>query len=983
MSTLFKMLKRLVSAGLVCLSVQAVAGSFGTYQNHDVSGRSLIFTCSEGNRLRVTPYTDYMIRVQAVKPGEEFFPDDRYEMVADHNLGGTLKLTDSGEFFSLKTGAADGIEVRLYKTGLRPVFYKQADGTVLLEAVQGTSWNSVSNQIKQQFAVHDDEHFTGLGHGDRGRATTLDLAGTAVTREYGPQSMLVVPYYLSSRGYGLFLNSTFHNHFSFGKDGDYSIRIDDFGFGGQMDYFVILGPSFPKIIDRYTLLTGRPRFPQKAIFGLMLSDKGYPVEKNEGASWWYNKVAEHRKAGFPLDCAIFDNVWRAGGGGWQDSWFEFDKARYPDPSAFEKWSNDQGLIVSLDLNRNNVDQCAGWKPEYVIPNTGKDYIDFSRQEVRDWVWNMMWNQAFNPALGYPGDMIWIDEPDELFVKPDMRTGDGRSWAENMNYYFFLNAKAYGQQGWDRHIGEAKRPFIFIRGGTAGGQRYATHWTGDIHATYEEMALQTRGMLLSGLSGFPYFNHDAGGYYDNGPTDPMYCQWSMGMASFAPIWRPHGPGVEKSRWPTDRKMMCQQSAHLYGTLRYKLMPYHYKYAHDAATSGIPMARPMLLEYSDLSEAWKRDLQYFWGNEFLVAPVFSDGNANHEVWFPPTEGNWYDYWTGAKYTGGEKTRTFFYETGKLPLFVKEGAIIPMGLFAQSTAWFDESIRELHVYTGRDGSFELYDDDGLSEKYRTRHQFRTTAITYTDDQFKLNIAAASGTYSGAPSARSYRIYFHGLKNGTDLLVDGHSVPPFGTEEEVQQNETGSFWDATNQTLVVCTGSKPVTAAVEIKPSGSVPESIEAVEGPVGSLSEGSFPKAAAQRNLLMNGSFETGDTSGWNQADPSDAVVSKDSAMTGSFALKLAATDGFVGNTSQTINVQPNTEYKLTFAINYPESGTTGAVSVRVRANGKNHRVTVSKPTIAWEQQELLFNSGEATSIDLELYADTAFSGVVFVDDVSISF
>ena len=157
--------------------------------------------------------------------------------------------------------------------------------------------------------------------------------------------------------------------------------------------------------------------------------------------------------------------------------------------------------------------------------------------------------------------------------------------------------------------------------TAGAQRYATLWSGDIKPSYNEMKSQIRGMQLAGLSGFPFWGHDAGGFYDwdkkIGPDDNMYRQWSMAFGSFTPFWKPHGFG--KSRWPLDRSSDAQKDALTYGRLRYALMPYTYTYAHLAYETGVPIARAMVIDYRTNPLAWKHDLEYMWGRTYWLLPT----------------------------------------------------------------------------------------------------------------------------------------------------------------------------------------------------------------------------------------------------------------------------------------------------------------------------------------------------------------------------
>ncbi len=718
---------------------------------------SYLFTAADGRRLRVRAYGEHMLRLQSARAGEDFFADDRYEMVERHDWPSRLALSESkGE---VRLGTAEGLTVIVDKQSLAARF--EEAGQALLAESAPVSWRD--NTIATRFTYDPAEHFTGLGHGYFARAESLDLRGRKVRRNYGSshleQAPLIVPFYLSSKGYGVFLNSTFANTFNFGEDSNYGFAIDDNGFGGRMDYFFIAGPKLGQVLDRYTQLTGRPRLPMKAMFGLQLSDKGHDHNSATPSDeqWWRRKVAEHRAAGFPLDHLVNDNRWRAAGGQRCVSKLAWDPERYPDPEAYGAWLKAKGLVMTLDFNRCIAQFSDGWKAAFNLPES--DNIDFAdsapdltNAEFRRWFWDIFYRTAFDPALGYPGEALWIDEFDEQGAAPlDMVLANGRSSAEMRNYWFFLIAKALVQQGWDKS-GIERRPFVWVRGMTAGAQRYATLWSGDIEPSYKDMRSQIRGMQLAGLSGFPFWGHDAGGFHDwergLGPDDPMYVQWSMAYGSFAPIWKPHGMG--QSRWPLDRPQSVQTFAHYYARLRYELMPYLYSAAHRAAASGLPMARPMLLAYPREEQAWKRDLQYLWGDDFLVAPNTAD-DGEVEVWLP--EGGWVDYHSRAPIGGGRVLKVPA-PLGTLPLFVRQGAVIPRRDYALSTAFVDKSVLLLEVYAGASGCGELIEDDDVSEGYRKRGEIQRTALQYDQPSRTLTIGAAEGSYRGAPTERNYKV-------------------------------------------------------------------------------------------------------------------------------------------------------------------------------------------------------------------------------------
>ena len=811
---------------VLLLVTSARAQGLTDYVSHQIVGRSVVITTSSGQQVRLTSYGDATIRVQTTAGGP-FLPDDHYDMVVRHDVGSPFAVTDAADALDLVAGSA---RIHVGKAPLRLAVYRTGEATPVVSDGPGVTFGG--GGVAQRFAVDASEHFAGLGHGFYGRVAKLDLTGSEVARNYGArqinQAPLLVPFYLSSKGYGVFVNSAFTNRFRFNVAGTYEVFLAS---ANEMDYFVLLGPSLPVVLAQYVALTGQPRLPPLAMFGLALSDKGSPAQSSD--AWWRAKVHEHRAHGWPLNHMVNDNAWRAGGNDRCVSRFDWDPVRYPDPAAFRAWADAQGLVSTLDFNRCIANQSAGWQPSFNLPDPGvvdfaQSVPDVSRADVRAWWWNLLWTKTLDPALHYPGDALWIDEFDEMGSAPAAQIiGNGLTWGETRNQWFGLIARALGAEGWDAAFAGAKRPFIWVRGGTAGGQRAATLWSGDIDPTYAEMRLQLRGMLAAGLSGFPYWGHDAGGFAGNAVDatqfDQLYRQWSLAFGAFTPYWKPHG--TVHSRWPIERSADSQHVAELYGELRYRLMPYTYSFAREAAETGMPIARAMLLAYPQLAEAWQRDQQYLWGSELLVAPNPGPGYSNVDVWLPP--GTWYDVWSDAR-LDGNRALAVSPPPGRTLLYAKAGAIVPMAPPAASTKFMPRDVLEVHIYDGANGTFELREDDGISEGYRSG-EHRETTLRYDAATKTLTIEAARGSYAGAPATRRYRIYVHGLVQPACAKVDGADVAPLRGEHAVRYLGAGAAWtqQPTAGTLMVAVPAKPVEPGHDAHHSGVPGRAADALRG------------------------------------------------------------------------------------------------------------------------------------------------------------
>ncbi|MEU0561023.1 TIM-barrel domain-containing protein [Dactylosporangium sp. NPDC006015] len=940
-------------------AVAAVGEQLGNYASHLTDARSVTVTSTTGQRLRITAYGNQIVRVRAIRSGETFFADSRYEMVVPANhagMGGTLTVTNDSTSLTIVTGAADGIRIVLQKNPLRLEFYHRGTGALLAkeDATRSITWGGTNNSVITEAFVPPpaDEHFVKAGHGLYGRSPRVDRTGDVVSHNYGTvrsdQAPAIVPLYLSTKGYGVFFNTTFDTTFAFanGAARDYAFSADDHNTAGvrpQMDYFLINGPEFAKLLDRYTQLTGRPRLPQIAIFGLHMSDKGFPDVSDQ--NWWRTKITQHRDAGYPFDHHVNDNRWRNGTGAWGGSWFEFSPTRWPDPAGYQAWAAENGVTMTLDYNRNNSNLMAGWvggpPPGYSFKASDLTGVadsgsvpDWTNPATRAWVWNVFWTKALNPALHFPGDGLWLDETDELGPIPfNADSAGGKKWSELRNAYFFYLHKGVGEEGWDPqaagHIGTAKRPWTWSRGASAGQQRYGHYWTGDIGSTYDEMRQQIRGMLAGGIGGFPFSNIDGGGFH--GQTgglipEPFYRNWTAAWSSLSPIWRPHSgasttsQGAIASRWPLDQSAVIQADFRKYGELRYTLLPYIYSIAHEASTTGMPMARAMVIDYQNRPNAYSHDLQYMWGPSLLVAPVTSDGGATQNVWLP-AGATWYNFWADIKHVGTDASDLpYVTHTGEIILFVKAGAILPKYQYAQSTAYLNKRQLEMEVYAGADGTFNLVEDDGVTEAHRVSGARAVTTLTYTDAATRTVIRHPQGTYDGAPTARRYTVRVHGLTAPVGMRVNGGAtLPAYSTEATAITSGGGTVWDATRKVLSIVTAAIPVVAgggvAATVEPSGAA---FPAVTGGT------SYP---AERALLSGAVIDT------RHAD-----------YTGTGFVDFADTSASGAYVQWTVNVPAAGTRTLTFR--YANGGTANRpLAISVNGTGVNGALAFN-PTGSWD-------------------------------------
>lgn len=556
-------------------------------------------------------------------------------------------------------------------------------------------------RVFEALSLAPDERLYGFGErfvpldqrGRRWESWTVDTCSTATQRAYKP-----VPFGLSSRGYGLFINSTARITFDLGHTSSLSaaVVLD----APALDYFIIYGPALNDVLRRYWRLTGSPPLPPRWSFGFWSSRDGYENRKE------VEQVAKgYRERGIPCDVIHLDPQWM----GVQENWcnLTWDTQAFPDPSDMVGALRDQGFRVCLWENPyvpQGTDLYAegAAKGYFVRDAEGAPYliqswateraqtgvVDFTNPEAVAW-----WQDQHRRLLAMGVAAFKTDFGES--APADGLYHDGTSGSQMHNLYPLLYNRAVFEVV-DAHSGG--RGLVWSRAATAGSQRFPVHWGGDSRTTSHHMAASLRGGLNLILSGFAYWSHDIGGY--SGQSDPaLYARWAQ-FGLFCSHARAHG---KSAREPWAFGEETEAIFRKYVTLRYRLLPYIYSCAARAVATGRPLMRPLLLDYQDDPTTHTLDLQYLFGEAFLVAPVFSPV-ATLPIYLP--SGRWIDFWNKQTYAGPGWIHVNA-PLEKLPLFVREGAIIPMGPALQYVEEKPLDPLTLDIYPAGEGAFTLLDE------------------------------------------------------------------------------------------------------------------------------------------------------------------------------------------------------------------------------------------------------------------------------------
>ena len=517
------------------------------------------------------------------------------------------------------------------------------------------------------------------------------------------QSYKCVPFFLTSGGWGVFVNSS--GNVSFEAGSDVVSKISFTLPGEEMEYFLIGGAEPKDVLRSYTSLTGRAPLVPRYTFGLWLSTSFTTDYSEETVNSFIDGM---EKRGIPLQVFHFDCFWMR-----EFRWcdFEWDRRQFPDPAAMLKRLRDRGLSVCVWINpyisglSTLSDEAS--REGYLLKNRnggifrtdfwqpGMAIVDFTNPAARDWfrhkITELLKMGVTNIKTDFgeriPTDVVYYDGSD-----PELM--------HNM-YTYLYNKTVY--EALTDFYGKDKA-CLFARSATAGSQRFPVHWGGDCTAEYSSMAETLRGGLSLGLSGFGYFSHDIGGFEATASPD-VYKRWAaFGLMSSHS--RLHGSTSYRVPWLFDEESV--DVLRFFTCLKGKLMPYIWSQAVAAAREGLPVMRAMLLEFPEDRVCRTLDTQYMFGDSLLAAPVF-DESGEADVWLP--EGRWHDVITGKAYDGGHYER-FVCTHMEMPLLAREGRIIAWGNFERNFDYdyLDGTVfRVYNLPEGKTAEARIYDGEG----------------------------------------------------------------------------------------------------------------------------------------------------------------------------------------------------------------------------------------------------------------------------------
>jgi alpha-glucosidase len=716
-------------------------------------------------KVRVTVFREGIFRVR-VAPAGAFAKDFSWAVIESPDPP-ALKVDDAKDEVRLTSG---NIVARIRKSPLLIDFLRDA-GDVLVADDSDLPMGWENGRVRVWKTMPQEEGYYGLGDkagpmNRRDRSFTMWNTDAFGWQESTDPLYKTIPFFVGMRkglAYGIFFDNTWRSSFDFGKEGHdfYSFGAE----GGEINYYFFAGPTPNKIVQDFTALVGRAKLPPLWALGFQQSRYSYQPEDRV-----YEVAKTFRDKKIPLDAIYLDIDYQD-----KNAPFTVNRKEFP---TFEKMISDLSaegihtvlitdLHIKKEADRGYVPYDSGAKDDVFVKHAdGTTFVgavwpgdsvfgDFTMARARDW-WGGLYKTFVD--MGVAGFWNDMNEP-SVFLTPTKtmpldvrhRMDDGTTLPHLAihNVFGMENVRATSEGLLKLRPNE--RPFVLTRAAYAGTQRYAATWTGDNLATWNHLGMSTPMLLSLGISGYGMVGDDIGGFAGS-PTPDLLTRW-IEAGAFNPIYRDHTakgtadqePWVHGPKHEAIRKHFIEE--------RYRLLPYIYTGVEEMTRTGIPLMRPLLLEFPESPEFFNDDHEFLFGPDLFVSPVTTELQDMKVIQLPP--GSWYDYWTGEK-SSDKELKKLKPVLDQVPVYVRAGAIVPRQPLLQNTGETPNGPLELRVYPGPDCKGSIYQDDGHSLNYEKGEFLRVNySCQVGADAIRIVSAIEKDAYKPWWSAAEITVY------------------------------------------------------------------------------------------------------------------------------------------------------------------------------------------------------------------------------------
>ena len=776
---------------LLLLSVSAAAAD---YLSHQQSGNRLDIQTSEG-ALTLTFQQAGAIEAHYQPKGVKQLPS--YSIAAAPPPLTTAMTESAGQLVFASTE----LEARIDKSPLRIRYYRK--GQLLLAEEQGAYAFETVRGFR--FHLDPDEKLMGAGErvlGMNRRGHRLPLYNKP---HYGyttesEQMYFSLPAVMSSHKYLLLFDNSASGTVDLGKTDPDILEFQ--AVAGRLSYLVFAGDSYPELIHNYVRVTGTQPLPPRWAFGNYASRFGYRSEAEVR-----EVVAKFQQADIPLDAVVIDLYWFGKDIQGHLGKLDWDRETFPNAEQMLADLRAQGIKTILVTEPFILTTSTRWQEaveagvlalnvagqpktyDFYFGNTG--LIDVFKPEAASWFWNIYaglmrqgvsgwWGDLGEPEV-HPADTIHVNGTAE-----EVHNAYGHNWAKLV---------------YENHVATYpdRRPFIMMRAGAPGSQRYGMiPWTGDVERSWGGLKPQVELALQMSLLGMAYTHSDLGGFAGGESFDAdLYLRW-LQYGVFQPVFRPHAQDHIASE-PVFHDPQTVALARDAIRLRYRLLPYLYTLAWENSRTGMPLMRPLFFGDENDASLIERSDAYYWGDAFLVAPITDPGQMSKTVELP--KGVWFDFWSDARHEGGQAA-SIAVSSATIPVLVRAGAFIPMvAPFAHTEQYTTERL-ELHYYADASvssASGRMYDDDGHSRLApdNGHNEVLEFSARQQDGGLTIELKREGGDYAGKPAVRQMELVVHGWKSAPQALSVDQQAVALGNESDWQSGKSAAWHDSASGQL------------------------------------------------------------------------------------------------------------------------------------------------------------------------------------------
>ncbi|SEA08825.1 TIM-barrel domain-containing protein [Microbulbifer marinus] len=767
------------------------------YRNHELNESSLTIDTGDTS-VTLTPLGEGALEVHYQRDGLKQLPSF---------------AIDSGKPQGPKATLSEEKDRLIYRTaGLTAVIHKSPfhiDYQRGQQPLVGEELGFFANETMRgfRFTLKPQEKLLGggervLGMDRRGQRLPLyNRAHYGYTTE-SSQMYFSLPAVMSSNKYILLFDNSATGNLDLGASEEDVLQFE--AVGGRTSYIIVAGDTYPQLIENYVAVTGKQPLPPRWALGNFASRFGYHTEQEVRAT--VDKFAEED---FPLDAVVLDLYWFGPDIKGHMGNLAWDKTAFPEPEKMMADLKERGINTILVTEPFILSTSERWDEavannalaknlagqpkrfDFYFGNTG--LIDVFSEDAGDWFWNIYDGLLQQGVAGWWGD---LGEPEvhpsdtvhAIGMADEIHNAYGHKWAQ------LLHDKQTAKY-------PERRPFIMMRAGFAGSQRYGMiPWTGDVAREWGGLQPQVELALSMSLLGFGYTHSDLGGFAGGENFDrELYIRW-LQYGVFQPVYRPHAQEHIASE-PVFHDRRTRDITREFVKLRYRLLPYNYTLAFENSQTGMPLMRPLFFENeSDPTLIDYKDA-YLWGDDFLVAPVTEADIDEVSVKLPG--GVWFDYWNDDQYSGEQAQVDVDLET--IPVLVRAGAFIPTIDDIATTRDYSSNTLTLDYYaheSAAQSSGYIYEDDGTTVDAFARGQYEklTFAANRSDAGIDFAFNREGDGYKGMPGERAITLKIHNWQQApTSIDADGAPLKLLQRKKDFASAAQGAWYDKRNDRLLV----------------------------------------------------------------------------------------------------------------------------------------------------------------------------------------